>query len=135
MAVAFNPQYPSSTSDTYTPDKLIAGYNMGIVTQGATLISGQTLTRGAVLGQITASGKYTLSLSASSDGSQTPCAVLAEDTDASGGDKACTIYMTGEFNPNAMTFGTGHTATTVATVTALRDAGIFLKTYLPNTNS
>lgn len=129
--MTFDPQVPGISTDTYVPDRLIAGSNMGIVTNLGFLIAGQTLSRGALLGQITATGKYTLALSASVDGSQTPSAVLAETTDATAGDKSCTIYLTGEFNPNAMTFGTGHSAATTATVYALRDVGIFLKSFVP----
>lgn len=130
MAATFNPQVPSVTSDTYAPDRLIAGYNVGIVTDAAVLISGQTCVRGTVLGKITTGGKLTKSLTASADGSQTVYAILAEDTDASAGDKTCTVYLSGEFNPNAMTFGTGHSATTAATVAGLRDVGIFLKSFI-----
>lgn len=129
MASTMNPQHPYASVDTYSPDRLIAGVNLGPVTDGGTLVSGQTLTRGAVLGKITASGKLTLALSASADGSQTPYAILAEDTDASGGDTLCTIYTAGEFNIGAMTFGTGITAAGAAA--SLRDGGIFLKTALP----
>lgn len=39
----------------------------------------QTLKTGAVLGKVTATGKYRLALSASADGSQTPVAVLIAD--------------------------------------------------------
>lgn len=41
--------------------------------------SAQTLKVGAVLGKVTATGKYKLALSASSDGSQTPSAILIAD--------------------------------------------------------
>lgn len=41
--------------------------------------SAQTLKVGAVLGKVTATGKYKLALSASSDGSQTPSAVYIAD--------------------------------------------------------
>ena len=57
----------------------------------ATLISGQNLKSGTVLGKITASGKYTILAPAGADGSQTADAVLLDDVDASGGDKVCTI--------------------------------------------
>jgi hypothetical protein len=133
MVSTMNPQYPSASVDSYSPDRLIAGVNIGPVTDGGTLVSGQNLIRGALLGKITASGKLTLALSASSDGSQTPYAILAEDTNASAGDAACTIYTVGEFNPNAMTFGTGITAASAKDT--LRDAGIILKTYLPAASS
>lgn len=126
----FNPQVPGIVSETYSPDRLIAGMAIRIVTDAAVLVSGQNLTRGAVLGKITTGGKLTLSLTASSDGSQTPYAILAEDTNASAADKTCTVYLAGEFNPNVMTFGTGHSATTATTVAALRDGGIYLKSYI-----
>jgi hypothetical protein len=45
----------------------------------------------------------TLALSASSDGSQTPTAILAEDCDASGGDKEAMVYKAGTFNESALT--------------------------------
>lgn len=51
-----------------------------------TLISGQNLAAGTVLGLITASGKYTLHNNAASDGSEVAAAVLPVASDASGGD-------------------------------------------------
>jgi len=91
-----------------------------------TLVSGQTLLRGAVLGRITTGGKMTLALSASSDGSQTPVAVLAEDCDASGGDKECMVYKAGCFNESALTLGTGITLDK-ATRHALRGLDIYIR--------
>lgn len=73
------------------------------------------------------SGKYKLSAATATDGSATPVAVLVDDVDASGGDKLAGVYVTGEFNGGAMTFGTGHSATTAATIAALRDVSIFIK--------
>jgi len=112
------------STETFTPDNLFAG-DFDVVTDAGTLITGQNLTRGAVLGKITASGKLNLSLSAASDGSQTPFAILAESADATSADKACSIYLAGEFNQAALTFGTAHTAAT--TKAGLRALGIFLK--------
>jgi hypothetical protein len=112
------------STETFTPDALVAG-SFDIVTDSATLVSGQNLLRGAVLGKITTGGKLNLSLSAASDGSQTPLAVLAESCDASGGDKTCNIYLTGEFNQDALTIGTAHTAASIKD--GLRAKGIFLK--------
>lgn len=74
------------------------------------------------------SGKYILSLAAATDGSEVPSAILAEDADATSGDVTTVAYLTGEFNIAAITFGTGHTAASVAD--ALRDKGIFLKNNL-----
>lgn len=112
-------------TETFTPDNLIAGTTQ-IVTDAVTIISGQTISRGDVLGKITTSGKYNLSLTAAGDGSQTAYAIAAEDVDASGGDVAdAAVYIKGEFNENSLTLGTGHTAATVKT--QLRELGINIK--------
>ncbi len=58
-----------------------------------TLVSGQNLKVGAVLGIITTGGKYTLADNATpaSNGSQTAKAVLLRDCDASAGDKRALV--------------------------------------------
>lgn len=113
-------------SEVYTYDNLMASDDYETVS--GTLISGQNLKRGSLLGKITASGKYTLSISTASDGSQNPDAILVKDTDASGGDATCEVYVGGEFNTNAMTFGSGITA--AASFDGLRQKGIVLKSAL-----
>ena len=112
-------------SETFTPDNLIAGQTP-IVGEGAILLSGQNVTRGTLLGKITTGGKLKLSASASIDGSEVPYAIAAADTNATSGDTNIPIYLAGEFNANAITFGTGHTL--ASTKAALRDKGIFLRT-------
>lgn len=112
-----------SADGTYVPDALIAG-DFPLRTEKVTIVSGQNLQRGALLGKITSGGKYNLSLSAASDGSQTPVAILAEDVDASGGDKDGIVYISGDFNQDAITFGASHTAASVKA--GLRDLGIYL---------
>ena len=72
------------------------------------------------------SGKYKKSLLAATDGSNVPVGILCEDADASAADVTTLMYISGEFNSDAMTFGTGHTAAN--TRDALRDRNIFLKT-------
>ncbi len=49
--------------------------------------AGNNLKSGAVLGKITASGKYTLLAPTASDGSQTAAAILCWNTDASAADR------------------------------------------------
>lgn len=100
-------------SAVYTPDALVAGNAHLLVSRRITLASGQNLTRGAVLGQITASGKYVLSLSAAADGSEIPDLILAEDTDATAGDKATIAYERGDFNTHGLTLGAGHTVASI----------------------
>ena len=113
-----------ATEGTYTPDGLIAGNSELLVSRKVTVISGQNLARGAVLGKITASGKYNLSLSAAVDGSQTPDLILGEATDASGGDKTAIAYARGDFTTSALTIGTAHTAASIQE--GLRAKGIVL---------
>lgn len=103
----------SHTSTAYTPDRLVAGNAHLLVGKKITLNSGQNLGRGALLGKITSGGNYTLSLSASNDGSEVPDMVLAEATDASGGDTVTLAYSRGDFDEREITFGTGHTADSV----------------------
>lgn len=114
----------AGTEGTYTPDNLVAD-DFPMMTGQVTIVSGQNLTRGAVLGKITASGKYTLSASAAADGSQNPSVILLQDTDASGGDKAAPVAESGAFNERAVTLGAGHTIASIKD--ALRDLGIYLR--------
>jgi hypothetical protein len=112
------------TEGVYTPDALIAGNHHLLIARKVTILSGQNRKRGDVIGKITSGGKYVLSLSASSDGSQTPDLILAEDCDASAGDKPAMAYARGDFSASAITLGASHT---VASVTeGLRAKGIVL---------
>lgn len=73
------------------------------------------------------SEKYKLALAAAVDGSQEldNALVLGEDVDASLADTVSFAYLTGSFNKNKMTFGTGYTAANTAKTLANR--GIYLK--------
>ena len=112
------------TTDLLALDKLIAGDADSIIADKVTLITGQNVVRGAVLGKITASGKYNVSLSAAVDGSQVPDRLCAQDCDATAADAECLTYRTGRFNDGALTLGAAHT---VASITeGLRAKGIYL---------
>ena len=114
----------SFESAIYDPDRLLAGNAHLLVGEKVTIITGQNLTRGAVLGKITASSKYNLSLSAAVDGSEVPDLILAEDCDATAADKEALAYSRGDFNQNALTIGTAHTVASIKE--GLRDKGIVL---------
>lgn len=103
---------------------LVVGQD-NLQSRSITLLSGQNLKRGAVLGKITTGGKYKLSASASSDGSEVPSIILAEDCDATGSDKVTVAHFGGVFNENVVIFGAGHTA--ASTREALRDVGVKLQ--------
>ena len=53
------------------------------------------------------SGELKLITSAATDGSQNAYAILADDYDASSAAKSVAVYMTGEFNADALTVGSG----------------------------
>jgi hypothetical protein len=112
---------------TYDPTGLIAG-DFPIKHTAVTIVSGAAVVRGAVLGIITASGKYKLSTSAASDGSQVPVAIAAEAIDASGADAVGPVYHTVEFNAAQLTFGAGHNAATVEASLRGRGQSLFLVT-------
>lgn len=111
-------------------DNLIAGSNHQTISRSITLLSGQNVLRGAVLGTVTSTGKFVLSASASTNGSQTPKAIAAEDCNATSGDKTLLVYIAGEFNENEIILGTGHTVASIRE--GLRSNGIFLKPSVPN---
>lgn len=120
-----NPQQPSITAQAFIPDQLIAG-PLQVVTDSVT-ITGGPFVRGTVLGKITASGKYTIALSASADGSQNPCAVLADYADGSAADVISGIYLQAEVNGAALTLGTSITLP-AAKAALLTNANIYVKT-------
>lgn len=112
-------------TDTYAPDRLVAGNHHLLVGRVVTVKSGQNVARGAVVGKDD-DGKYLLSAAGASDGSQTPDLIMAEACDATAGDKTALAYARGDFNANALTLGTGHTVDSIRE--GLRAKGI---TILP----
>lgn len=93
-----------------------------VTTRKVTILTGQNLGTGAVLGKITATGKYVLSLAASNDGSEVPDMILAQDTDASAADAEAIAYETCTVVATALTLGAGHTIASIRE--GLRDKGI-----------
>lgn len=68
--------------------------------------------------------KHKLSLAAATDGSQVPDMILAQDCDATGGDKEALAYETAQVVGSGLTFGTGHTV--ASTREGLRRRGILI---------
>ena len=101
--MSYNFQPASGPVGSFTPDNLLAGYSVPAITESIVVASGAgELKRGTLLGRVTASGKYVVSTSAASDGSQNPVAVLAEDITVAGADYTTVGYLSGEFNTAAM---------------------------------
>lgn len=117
-----------STAGIYTPDNLVANNHESLIGRKIIVASGQNLVRGSVIGKITASGKYALSASAATDGSEVPDLILAENADATSADVSALAYARGDFITQALTLGAGHT---VASITeGLRIKGITLLTAI-----
>jgi hypothetical protein len=68
---------------------------------------------------------FRLCAAAATDGSHVPRAILATPADAAAGNKDAAIYIAGVFNRAGLTFGAGHTASTVEAV--LEAANIHLR--------
>jgi hypothetical protein len=96
--------------------------NFTFTAGGTPMIAGDSFTIAVAAG----SGKMVLSATAAVDGSQFPTAVLADAAlcATNAADQICGVYLMGEFNANAMTFGIGWTA---AAAKAAAPPGIFLK--------
>ncbi|HBO8861022.1 TPA: head decoration protein [Pseudomonas aeruginosa] len=110
--------------NTYVPDQLAAG-DFPIATGSGVIAAGQVLKRGAVLGRVTASKEYKLSVAAADDGSQAPSAVLLEAVDTSAGAKVAPLQLTGDVRFGALTVGEGHGRDSLAD--ALRPFCLFVR--------
>ena len=117
-----SPFLPSAKQDIFYPDQLIAG-NFQPVTKTA-IITGGNYQRGTILG--TADGiKYTACLKTATDGSELPAAILVDDVDASTVDKDGGLYLTGEYNINAVTIDASWT--TAEITHACEKSNIYLR--------
>lgn len=103
----------TTKTETNHDAEFLLGSEENISLEKVTLITGQNLLAGTVLGKITASGKYTQHSTGAADGSQSALAILRSDCDATSIDKPCVvvarlaevtdtklIYMTGITAPN-----------------------------------
>lgn len=121
-----NPFAPGMKSSVFIPDQLIAGA-LQVVTDTVT-VTGGAYKRGTVLGLISASGTYTISVQSAADGSEKPLAILVDDVDASSSDQLAGVYLMGEFNQNHIIIDDSWAMADIKT--ALRPFAIFLKDSL-----
>ena len=110
------------TQDPVQALKNLLANDDDITTRKVTIVGGAAHVRGEVIGKITASGKYALSAAAAADGSETPDLVLAEDVDATGGDREAIAYETATVVSTALILGAGHTVASIRE--GLRGKGI-----------
>ncbi len=86
---------PVLTQDPTLGDLLKYELNASYCRETVTLKSGTNYPLGAVLGKLTADGKYTLSPASGADGSETAVAVLLEAADATAADQTGLIAARG----------------------------------------
>ncbi|MFW6312258.1 MAG: head decoration protein [Spirochaetota bacterium] len=71
-----------------------------------TILSGESVSEGDVLGAVTATGKLRVCDSTETDGSEVAIAVATKDIDAAGGDVTDQdVLIAGEVNGDLLTFG------------------------------
>jgi|SRR5215212_1177451 hypothetical protein len=107
---------PTLTEGKYTAESRISCTEAGRSREQITVITGQNLAAGTVVGKITASGKYTILAPAAVDGSQTAAGVLYGAVDATAADKkGVIINMDAQVNGAELTYPGGITAPQKAT--------------------
>jgi hypothetical protein len=122
--------YPANAGvvDSFTPDPQLMLPGSRPRFMNFTLLGGQTLAKGSVLGMVTATRKLKLAAAAAGDGSQAPIAVLDRDIATFDTDGVTALDTTFDvlvggvvLNPAALVLGAGTTAP--AAQDALRPLG------------
>lgn len=98
--------------------------NFTLTAGGTAFVAGDSIAVVVAAG----SGSYKTCVATATDGSQTPAAILVDDTDASGGDVQGGIYLNGEFNGNALIYDVSLTLPVIKAALSVRN--IFIKTPL-----
>lgn len=115
---------PGMTSSMFIPDQLVSG-PLQLVTDSVTIAVKGPLIRGTVLGMVTATSQYALSVKTATDGSETPVAILVDDVDTTTVAQQGGVYLMGEFNQNKLIIDASWTLANLKI--ALRPFGIFLR--------
>lgn len=115
------PESYGLTTETITVVDLFADDHPPVL-MPATIVSGSgKLTKGRVLGRITATSKFKPYLFSNSDGSEVARVILSRDIDATSEDVNVPVFVHGAFNKNALT---GIDATAIL---KLQEFGLYIK--------
>jgi len=104
----------ASSSSTEFASYAAAVLGGPIITEPATLLSGQNLTALTAVGRITASGKIQKAIQTATDGSQVVIGFITQAVHADGADAACQIYKGGRINKTLATIDASYTAAMIA---------------------
>ena len=119
------PEQLGNTIGTFEPDNLFAGGVQPVVTDSITVKSGQSYVRGSVVALDAEEKAVLVDSTSATDSIKKPYGILTDDVDATTEDRETTVYLTGEFNQDALIFG--GTDTFEIHAVALREIGIILK--------
>lgn len=112
-------------SETVTYDNLIAGSQKGLVTRPATFRIYTAVSRGQIVGKLTATGKWEL-IKFSALASYSDYGIASEAVDTTAGvEKISDVYVEGEFSENAVI--PDYTDTLDTWRETLADHGIYLR--------
>lgn len=89
-----------------------------------TIASGANLSEGAVLGKVTADGKFKLADDTATDGSENADAILVEAAAAASAEVEAAVLLSGHVKGSALNFGGSLTAADVTDL--LRTKGIYI---------
>jgi len=120
---------PSAIQPSQPSDVLFFEEERDYSRQEVTVILGQNIKTGTVLGKITTSGKYKILAPTAADGSQTAIAVALYDVDATAGDTAGVVLKRlGAVKDAGLIYPTGITAAQKTTaINDLESAGILVR--------
>lgn len=111
---------PSITETTHSGAFLIKEFSRDYNRETVTIASGQSLAAGAVVGKVTASGKYAAYDDGAADGTEDAAGILYAAVDASGGDAEGLVVLRGPavVNKAELVFDSGQDATAQANAIA-----------------
>jgi hypothetical protein len=116
---------PGTAAGAYGGSGLDPEIQFTFTAGGTAMVAGDIITIAVNAGGL----GYKAAVATNTDGSQYPVAILADQADASAGDVSGGIYLTGEFNANALTFDVSYTLAQITA--ALRPLSIFVKNAVP----
>lgn len=96
------------------------------ITDTVTIASGSNVAQRALLGRVTATGKYIPCVKTATDGSQIPRRIAIYATDATAADALCPVYCEVECNPSLLVLD-GSWSSTDEVKELLADQGIYLR--------
>lgn len=93
---------PGMRSALFVPDQLVSGPLQLVTDTGVIAQVDFIHMRGTVMGKVTASGEYTKSVKAATDGSEVPVAILVDNVDTTTSAQRGGVYLMGQFNQNSV---------------------------------